>query len=118
MDHGVGVGLRGVDAGRPPPPPARRRQPPAVIRLDGGEAKPAIPIARRDESDPARAKHADAVVKDDVVIGPLVCHPFSYHRLSSVIKATSIKTIAGPVLTSAPSGSLHRSGVNNAEPIM
>src|SRR6202035_339755 len=99
VDDGVGVGVIGID-------PERLRQPRAVAGLDRGETEMPLGVARRDKPDPARAEHADAVVEDHVVVRPWV-----HHRLSSVSSATSINTIAGPVLTSAPSGSIHRSGV-------
>src|SRR5664279_1289013 len=105
MDHGIGVGIAGIDA-------ERLRQPCAVRRLDSGETKSPLHIPRCDEADPARAEHADTVVEDDVVVGPGV------HLLSKVSSATSISTMAGPVLTSAPSGSIHRSGVRIAAPSM
>src|SRR5204862_518922 len=87
-------------------------QPRAVRRLDRGKTKTMVDVAGRDEADPARAEDADAIVQNHVVIRP------SVHRLSSVSSATSINTIAGPVLTSAPSGSIQRSGVRIAAPAM
>ncbi len=92
MHHGVGIGIFGIDA-------ERLRKPDAVAGLDRGEAKALRLVARRDEADPARTN-------------------LSPYLLSSVSNATSIRTIAGPVLTSAPSGSIHRSGVRIAVPSM
>src|SRR5882724_12275304 len=109
MDHRVGVGVSWVDA-------KGLRQPAAIVGLDRGETKPPVFVAAGDEADPARAKHADAVVEDHVIVGPR--EGAFHHRLSNVSSATIIKTIAGPVLTSAPSGSIHRSGVRIAAPIM
>ena len=74
------------------------------------EAEAACGVAPCDEVDPARAEDADAVIEDHVIIRPLA------HLLSKVSSASSISTIAGPVLTSAPSGSIHRSGVRIAAP--
>src|SRR3954469_3262179 len=74
MDDGIGVGIGGVDA-------KSLRQTCAVGRLDRGEAETAVDIARRDEADPARAKHAETVVEDHVVVGPRACH--APHRLAA-----------------------------------
>src|SRR5258708_33193035 len=105
MDDGVGVGVGGMDA-------ESLRHPCAVSRLDRREPEAASHIARRDEADPTGAEDADAVIEDHIVVGPFD------HRLSNIISATSISTIAGPVLTSAPSGSIQRSGVSSAVPAM
>src|SRR4029453_9021404 len=67
MDHGIGIGITGIDA-------ERLCQPAAVAGLDRGEAEPPRHIARRDEADPARAEHAHAVIEDYVIVGPLVGH--------------------------------------------
>ena len=101
----VGVGIIGIDA-------ESLRQPSAIRRLDRGEAKALRRITRGDEANPTRAENADAVIEDHVIVGP------TGHRLSNVSSATSISTIAGPVLTSAPSGSIQRSGVRMAAPVM
>src|SRR5438552_1785971 len=106
MNHGIGIGVIWVDA-------EGLREAGAVGRLDRGEAETLRLVARRDEADPARAEHADAVVENHVVVGP-GCH----QRLSRVSKATSIKAIAGPVFTRAPSGSIQRSGVRISAPAM
>ena len=63
MDHGVGVGIGGVDA-------ESLREAGAVGRLDRGEAEFSVHVARGDEADPARAEDADAVVEDHVIVGP------------------------------------------------
>src|SRR2546423_11769206 len=105
MNHGIGIGVIWVDA-------EGLREARAVGRLDRGEAETLRLVARGDEADPARAEYADAVVEDHVVVGP------DGHLLSSVSSATSIKMIAGPVFTSAPSGSIQRSGVRIAAPAM
>src|SRR3954468_20809634 len=99
MHNCVGIGIIGVD-------PERLGQSCAVGRLDRGEAESSLDVAGGDEADPARAEDADAVIEDHVVVGPA-----SGHLLSRVSSATSISTTAGPVFTSAPSGSIQRSGV-------
>src|SRR5258705_2408953 len=111
MDDRVGVGIIRVDA-------EGLRQPRAIAGLDRGEAKAMLHIARGDKADPARAEHADAVVKDHVVVRPRGRHTGICHLLSTVSSATSIRTIAWPVLTSAPSGSIHRSDVRIAAPTL
>src|SRR5262245_47742438 len=98
MHHRVRIGILGID-------PERLRQTCAIGRLDRGEAELSRGVAGGDEADPARAEDADAVKEDYVVVGP-VGHrsPVTRkrYRLSSVSSATSISTMAGPVLTSAP----------------
>src|SRR5258708_29425703 len=54
MDHGVGVGIIGIN-------PEGLREPCAVRRLDRREAKPRRYIPRGDEAHPARPEDADAV---------------------------------------------------------
>src|SRR6202030_2176057 len=83
MDDGVGVGVFRVDA-------ERLCETCAIAGLDRGEAKAPVLVARRDEADPARAEHADAVIEDHIIVGPALHH----HRLSSVSSATSIRTMA------------------------
>src|SRR5690349_4508718 len=109
MDHGVGVGIARVDADGV-------CEPCTVRRLDRGEAEARGRVTRGDEPDPARAEDADAVEQDDVVVGPDFWA--LAHRLSNVMSATAISTIAGNVFTSAPSGSIQRSGVRIAVPTM
>src|SRR5215217_7967247 len=104
MHDSVGVGIVRIDR-------KSLRQPRAIRRLDRGEAESLLDVAGGDEADPARAEDADAVVEDHVVVGPA-----SGHLLSRVSSATSISTTAGPVFTSAPSGSIQRSGVRIAAP--
>ena len=65
MDDGIGVGVVRIDA-------ERLGETCAVAGLDRGEAKTPFSVARRDEADPARAEHADAVVEDHVIVGPSV----------------------------------------------
>ena len=105
MNDRIGIGIVWIDA-------KSLRQPRAVGRLDRGEAESLLDVACRDEANPARAEDAHAVVEDHVIVGP------SAHRLSNVNNATSIRTTAGPVFTSAPSGSIQRSGVRIAAPII
>lgn len=63
VDHRVAVGIFRIDA-------EMFRKTYAVAGLDCGEAKPARGVARGDEANPVRAEDADAVIEDDVVIGP------------------------------------------------
>src|SRR6201995_1909802 len=109
MDHGIGVGIVGVD-------PDGLREPRPILRLDRREAEARGRVTLGCELDPERAEDADAVEQDDVVVGPDLCG--RGHRLSSVSSATAISTIAGNVFTSAPSGSIQRSGVRIAVPTM
>src|SRR6187402_2572979 len=106
MNHRIGIGIIRIDAER-----ARKSGP--IVRLNRREAKALRRIARRDEPHPARAEDADAVEQDHVIVGP-----FWHQRLSNMRSATSINTIAGPVFTNAPSGSIQRSGVRIAAPNM
>src|SRR5664279_13790 len=88
MDHGIGVGIAGIDA-------ERLRQPCAVRRLDSGETKSPLHIPRCDEADPARAEHADTVVEDDVVVGPGAIHDHSmFPVIASVAKQSSFRFAA------------------------
>src|ERR1700722_9535554 len=109
VDDGIGIGIFRIDA-------ERLSQACTVAGLDGGEAEAVLDVAGGDEADPAGAEHADAVVENDIVVGPRICRGHVRHLLSSVSSATSIRTIAGPVLTSAPSGSIHKSGIRTAVP--
>src|SRR4051812_6982876 len=104
MNHGIGVGIIRIDV-------ERACEPGAIVGLDRREAKSLRPITFGDEAAPARAKNADAVEQDHVVV-----KPFGHQRLSNIKNATSISTIAGPVFTNAPSGSIQRSGVRIAAP--
>ena len=65
MDHGIGVGVPGVDA-------EGLRQSCAVAGLDRGEAKALVLVARGDEADPARAEYAHTVIENHVIVGPRV----------------------------------------------
>src|SRR5579863_2316410 len=93
MDHGIGVGVLRVDA-------ECLRQTRAVRRLDRREAEALADVARRDEANPARAEHADAVVEDHVVVGP---HPDRHRFLAAtgpgVLSARSSSALA--ILTPA-----------------
>src|SRR5260370_32953135 len=58
VNHRVGVGVIGIDA-------EGLSQPGAVTRLERGEAKPPLRVARGDEAYPARTEHADAIAEYD-----------------------------------------------------
>src|SRR5216684_779258 len=111
MNDRVGVGIVGVDA-------ERLRQPRAVAGLDRREAKTPRLVARGDKADPARAKHADAVVEDHVVVRPWL-HRANRHRFFAAAGASAFSALSssGPaILTPASVATSHITGTCVSSP--